>query len=164
MPRYLVETRPTTASDRDRALRLAAVRFPEVAVEHGYAARAEHDSRDVWVCRAPSKAHIQRWAAAARLALGAVRHIETDAVQLLEPRRDQTQRNTHIHTHEGRQGDASDNRGASRVTREVPDLDGGPRGGDRLGGDGRGKHEDSRAGLEGGGLTVGRRGAVGGRW
>jgi hypothetical protein len=84
MPRYLLETRPTTASDRDRALRLAALRFPEVAVEHAYAARAQHDSRDVWVCRAPSQAHLQRWADAACLALGAVRLIETDAVVLLE--------------------------------------------------------------------------------
>ena len=80
MPRYLLETRPTTASDRERALHLAALRFPEVAVELAHPGHAEHGTPDRWMCRAPSRAHLERWAAAAHLALGAIRHIETEAV------------------------------------------------------------------------------------
>ena len=84
MPRYLLETRPMTASDRERALHLAALRFPEVAIELARPGSAEHGTAERWVCRAPSRAHLERWAAAAHLALGAIWHIETDAVDPLE--------------------------------------------------------------------------------
>ena len=79
MPRYLIETTATSAADRDRVYRLAADRFPEVALEHRYAVGDERGGRDVWVCRATSETHVKRWAQAARLGLETLRKIETDA-------------------------------------------------------------------------------------
>ena len=78
MPLFLFEVPPISARERDRAVRLAAQRFPEIVLEHHY---AEHDGggRDVWVCRAPNEDQLARWAAAGDLTLGRVRHVDTVA-------------------------------------------------------------------------------------
>ncbi len=66
MPHYLLETGATSEAHLDRALSLIGPRFPEVVVEQRYTAR-EIDRNEMWACRAPNAAHIQRWAAAAQL-------------------------------------------------------------------------------------------------
>ncbi|MPY93055.1 MAG: hypothetical protein GEV08_08315 [Acidimicrobiia bacterium] len=86
MPQFLFETGPTGGPHLDDAGGLAARRFPEVVVEHRYAV---HDDgrRDVWVCRAPSKAHIERWAAAARLELRSLHQVDADVSPQTRERR-----------------------------------------------------------------------------
>ena len=76
MPRYLFETTVTSQPERDSAERLAASRFPEVAVEHRFAAHDGDVGSELWVCRAPSASHVHRFAAAARLSLASLRHVD----------------------------------------------------------------------------------------
>src|SRR5262249_8919508 len=68
MPHYLVETTTTSRTDLLGTVRLAAERYPEIAIEDRFIA---HDgpAREVWVCRAPSRFHLHRWAAASGLVL-----------------------------------------------------------------------------------------------
>jgi hypothetical protein len=80
VPRYLVETCAVSAAERAVAERLAAQRFPEVALEHRYTVGEGAERHDLWVCRASSKAHVQRWSETSGLALGEVRRIEDDSV------------------------------------------------------------------------------------
>jgi hypothetical protein len=61
----LFETSPPGQAQRETAVRLIAERFPEVMVENSYPALREGFGRDRWLCRAPSEAHVRRWAAAA---------------------------------------------------------------------------------------------------
>ncbi len=65
MPRYVFETPPIAQSALDRAITLAARRFPELAIEHRSAGADEVDGYDVWACHAPHATHLLRWAAAA---------------------------------------------------------------------------------------------------
>jgi hypothetical protein len=65
MPRYRLRTSSITGSARQRAVEIAARRFPEIEIEEPGA----DDDRDDWVCRAPSIDHIRRWARAAELEL-----------------------------------------------------------------------------------------------
>jgi hypothetical protein len=76
MPRYLIETANEGGSLGELgelgelAVELVGRRFPEVSVER----RFEADDgtgcpRELWLCTAPSEAHIRRWAAAADLSL-----------------------------------------------------------------------------------------------
>jgi hypothetical protein len=76
VPRYLLETATTSAEDRKRAGATAAQRFPEVAIERYLSASDPADGRDLWVCRAPSAAHLRRWADACRLTLAALQTID----------------------------------------------------------------------------------------
>jgi hypothetical protein len=69
MPRYLIESGSQPRAHVGEAIELAAQRFPEIAVEQCYAERDASDARLFWVCRAPSVAHIDRWAVAAQLRL-----------------------------------------------------------------------------------------------
>jgi len=80
MPRFLVETSPGDTSDR--ALRLAEQRSPYVSVEHRYTANDQEPRRVIWVCRAPSRAHIYRWTEAACLAVGVVQRFGDDDAAL----------------------------------------------------------------------------------
>ena len=75
MPLFLIETAPMTDGQRDELYRLSARRFPEVALEHGYS-RHDCDGREFWLCRAPSRDRLSRWAAAAALPLHVVRHVD----------------------------------------------------------------------------------------
>ena len=78
MPRYLLDMEQTASRDPGGGA-LIRRRFPEIAVEHRYLA---HDlvGREMWVCRAPSVAHIERWAEAALFQLRSLQQIdETDA-------------------------------------------------------------------------------------
>jgi hypothetical protein len=68
MPRFLLELEVTGRDQRDRAVHLAAVRFPEIAVEHQYSTHDARGHRELWVCRAPSETHLRRWIEAAALA------------------------------------------------------------------------------------------------
>jgi hypothetical protein len=51
-------------------------RFPEVAVERRYSPHADGANREVWVCRAPSEAHVKRWADATCIAPVGLRHVD----------------------------------------------------------------------------------------
>jgi hypothetical protein len=77
MPHYLFETGLTSGPHVDAAIALSTQRFPEVALEHRYAAH-DDNRREVWVCRAPNEAHLQRWAAAAHLELWSLQHVDVD--------------------------------------------------------------------------------------
>ena len=66
MPRFLLETDAVATPQIDAAVRLAAERFPEIAVED--LATDDNGTTSLWVCRAPSKTHVDRWASAAHLA------------------------------------------------------------------------------------------------
>ena len=73
---FLMDAAPITDAERDAALRLAARRFPELALEQRF---GEHDGSgdDLWVCRAPDPDRLARWAAAAGLEVGDIRHVES---------------------------------------------------------------------------------------
>ena len=77
MPRYVLETRTVTHVSRDEVAVLAATRFPEVVIDLRLAAH-EAEGVDVWVCRAPSEAHLRRLAAAAGLDVHLVQSVDTD--------------------------------------------------------------------------------------
>lgn len=78
MPRFLVETTAAPPAGDGAAARLSAARFPELEIEHRYAARDAAGGRWVWVCRAPSEGHVTRWATALGLPVGSVRRIDAD--------------------------------------------------------------------------------------
>lgn len=84
MPRYLFETPLLDDTARERAGRVAAERFPEMEIEHTYVTERDDVSREVWVCRAPSASHVERWAAATQLPLGVVRRVDADVAARLE--------------------------------------------------------------------------------
>jgi hypothetical protein len=65
MPRYVFTTRPITRSAFERAITLAARRFPELAIDHRSSGDVGVDARDTWVCDAPHETHLVRWVAAA---------------------------------------------------------------------------------------------------
>jgi hypothetical protein len=62
MPRYLLQTGAVAPSGSAAAVQLATRLFPEIAVEHCYVAHDEVNAQTTWVCRAPSDAHLRRWA------------------------------------------------------------------------------------------------------
>jgi hypothetical protein len=72
MPRYRFETAPVTEDVRTAARALAATRFPELSIEHA----STGPTADRWECRAPSEAHVQRWADASHLVLESLRPVE----------------------------------------------------------------------------------------
>jgi hypothetical protein len=73
MPRFLLDAAaPESALHRLRDL--AAHRFPEVALEQHFTDHA--GTTDMWVCRAPSCTHVQRWADAAGLQVQAIRRVD----------------------------------------------------------------------------------------
>ncbi len=79
MPHFLVETTTTSRTGLLGAVRMAAERYPEIAIEDRFVA---HDgpAREVWVCRAPSSTHLQRWAAAAGLVLRSLDQIHSTPI------------------------------------------------------------------------------------
>ena len=90
MPLFLIETSPMTDGQRDDLYHLSARRFPEVAIERGF---ARHDAgQEVWLCRAPSRERLARWAAAAALPLHVVRHVDPVPLrkQTKEPNHDRS--------------------------------------------------------------------------
>ena len=68
MPRFLLETEADAAVQLEATRRLASQRFPEVAIEDRAVAGGRGDHA-YWVCRAPSEAHIGRWASAIDLSV-----------------------------------------------------------------------------------------------
>jgi hypothetical protein len=82
MSLYLFETGPTGDSEVEQALALVSRRFPEIVVERLYTSHSGCGA-DVWVCRAPNVAHMQRWAEAGRLRLSHLRQVD-----LADPRTD----------------------------------------------------------------------------
>jgi hypothetical protein len=76
MPRYLFETQ-TAARQLDAAVELAALRFPEITVEQRYLEHDGSNGRAILVCRAPSDAHLRRWAVSTQLPLTSLRHIDS---------------------------------------------------------------------------------------
>jgi len=79
MPRFLIETDAVPCSLIDAATRVAAIRFPEISVEPS-THRDGGRGRTVWVCGAPSRTHLQRWARAVQLRTLLVRPIESTRV------------------------------------------------------------------------------------
>jgi hypothetical protein len=80
MPLYLLELVPSADAGHaqlEAAVSLATRRFPEVEVERRYVVRVD-DPREVWVCRAPSEAHLTRWAAEAHLDVPSVSHVDAE--------------------------------------------------------------------------------------
>jgi hypothetical protein len=73
MPVFLLEAAPISGDHHERAVRLAATRYPELAVEQRF---GEHhgDGCDLWVCRAPGSDRVARWADAAGLEVADIRH------------------------------------------------------------------------------------------
>lgn len=70
MPRYSLRTASVSVTTRRRAVEIAGRRFPEVEVEADTTESGDGGpDRHTWVCRAPSPAHVRRWAAAAELRL-----------------------------------------------------------------------------------------------
>ena len=84
MPRYLVETSVVGGSHLDHAEGLLAHRFPEISVERRFLTDDDTTTRAIWVCRAPSDAHVVRWAASAELSITSMRRIAADTGQLQE--------------------------------------------------------------------------------
>jgi hypothetical protein len=80
MPRYSLRTASISVPARRRAVDIAARRFPEIAVEADHEASGDGTpDGHHWVCRAPSPAHVRRWAAAADLHLVEVQPIAPSA-------------------------------------------------------------------------------------
>ena len=72
MPRYVIEIDGAACSSIDAAVQLAERGFPEVAVEEAPPGATRSDGVAVLLCRAPSAAHLHRWAAAAELTLASL--------------------------------------------------------------------------------------------
>lgn len=74
MPLYLLDMDVTGEPDGGERARTSR-RFPEIVVEHRF---VEHDrtGHEVWVFRAPSAAHVERWASATCSALRSLKQIE----------------------------------------------------------------------------------------
>ena len=64
MPLFLFDSPRISDLQRDHALRLAARRFPEIAVEHRFGEQ-DGGGLDLWVCRASNEDQLTRWAVAA---------------------------------------------------------------------------------------------------
>ena len=77
MRRYVLGCRALSRLERDDAVELAAVRYPEIVIDHRYAAHDE--GLDVWVCQAPSENHLRRWAAAAKFTVDLLQAVDPDA-------------------------------------------------------------------------------------
>jgi hypothetical protein len=86
MPRYLLETDLVAGGHVEGAEGLTVRRFPEIAVERRYSTQDRTGARAIWVCRAPSEAHIGRWAAALHLSVASVRRVVTYDPRTLAPR------------------------------------------------------------------------------
>ena len=78
MPRYLIETSGWMRLHCKTAARLVAHRFPELTFEYSGAAEPTTSGRDEWLCRAPSEAHVRRWAAAAGVCIQALRRVDAE--------------------------------------------------------------------------------------
>ena len=78
MPRYLLQTSTIPSSGSGAATQLAARLFPEIALEHCYVAHDESRASATWVCRAPSEAHLYRWAEASGLGQVSVQGVDGD--------------------------------------------------------------------------------------
>ena len=75
MPRFIFETRALGEPESDKAFDVAASRFPEIRIEHRYTGR-NPDNHETWVCSAPSRSHITRWAAAIEIDLDALEQVD----------------------------------------------------------------------------------------
>lgn len=69
MPRFVFDTDAVSGAQLDAAVRLAHLRFPEIAIESLRGARRDDADRVRWVCEAPSLSHIDRWIASTGLAV-----------------------------------------------------------------------------------------------
>jgi hypothetical protein len=76
MPRYLLRTDIASDACAAAAVHLAGECFPGIKVERREVISAGADAHMHWVCRAPSEAHLHRWATAAQLGVGSVRQVE----------------------------------------------------------------------------------------
>ena len=74
MPRYRVDIGSVSDDRMSTALRIAVERFPEIALETGDAV-TDFADRTRWMFRAPSVAHLRRWAEAAHLPVTSVHDI-----------------------------------------------------------------------------------------
>ena len=79
MPRFVVETAPADEIARTTATALLKTRFPELAIEQ----LSSDPAADRWGCRAPSEAHLHRWAAASQLVIRSLRR--ADAASATSP-------------------------------------------------------------------------------
>ena len=71
MPRYELRVPPIAPADVGRAIDTIPRRFPEIEViERRY---DDTNQVDVWICRAPSVSHLERWASASALPLATLR-------------------------------------------------------------------------------------------
>ena len=82
--RYLIETHSDSAECRDLAIEVSARRFPEVELEHCYVGRGI-PIVIVWICRAPSDAHVRRWLGASGLTPTLVRQVDHETVTTVRP-------------------------------------------------------------------------------
>lgn len=96
MPRYVLESSDIGRAVRSRAAQQPVLRFPELDVEHGFVVRDPRGIRHVWVLRAPSEAHVRRWAETVGLVPSTVGRVELDAVLDLQ-RTDPVPGDTPIH-------------------------------------------------------------------
>jgi hypothetical protein len=73
MPCYLLDVE-VKGTLEDGGQGLTSRRFPELVVEHRF---VEHDAtgHEVWVVRAPSAAHVERWVSASCSAVRSVQQI-----------------------------------------------------------------------------------------
>lgn len=78
MPRFVFDTDAVSGAQLDAAVRLAHLRFPEVAIESLQASRGDDVDRVRWVCEAPSLSHIDRWVASAGLGVDGCRPTEPE--------------------------------------------------------------------------------------
>ena len=82
MPRFVLELNAVSSSQFADALRLTYQRFPEIAVDRrdvsGARAPTTEPEREKWLCRAPSAAHLRRWALAAQVRVTTVTPVEAD--------------------------------------------------------------------------------------
>jgi len=76
MPRFLIETDAIPRSRVEALTRASAVRFPEVWVDASATHRDGDSTRTLWVCGAPSRTHLERWAKAVQHWPLIVRRIE----------------------------------------------------------------------------------------
>ncbi len=83
----MVEGRRRAGAEPGAADGLVAGRFPELAVEHFYELRGTGDvnGRQLWVCRAPSEAHVRAWAGASGVAVDAVSLIDGEGEPSARP-------------------------------------------------------------------------------
>jgi hypothetical protein len=74
MPRYELRTAPIGPAQARRVIDIIPRCFPEIEViERRY---DDTNQLDVWICRAPSIGHLERWASASALPLATPGHSE----------------------------------------------------------------------------------------